>query len=245
MKVNDKKILFVIPAYNEELNIGKVIDEIEIDMSNCDIVVVNDCSKDNTVKIVKEKGVNCVTMPFNVKYAMAVQTGIKYAYEHDYDYVIQFDADGQHIAKEAERLLDIMKQENCDIVIGSRFLKKTDYKHSFFRKIGTKLFTLMIKLFCKQKITDPTSGFQCLNKRVITRYSKMGKYPEYPDANLIIEMLLDGYQICEVPVKMREREFGESMHGGIIKPIKYMINMFYAIIIIVIRNVGFKRRKGK
>ena len=165
---------------------------------------------------------------------MAVQTGIKYACQKDYDYVIQFDADGQHIAKEAEKLYRYCKKNNCDIVIGSRYLEDTGYPCPFFRRLGTKIFEKMIKLFCKKKIADPLSGFQCLNKKVIEKYSKMGEYPEFPDANLVIEMLLSGYNIKEVPVMMRLRESGESMHGGIIKPIKYMVNMFYTIFFIII-----------
>lgn len=244
-EIKGSKVLFVIPAYNEELNIGKVIDEINRDVPNADIVVINDYSKDNTIDIVEEKGVYCITMPFNVKYAKAVQTGIKYAEQNSYDYVIQFDADGQHIAKETDKLIKKMKEENCDIVIGSRFLKKNDYKHSFFRKIGTKVFSIIIYLFCREKITDPTSGFQCLNRKVIECYAQMGKYPEFPDANLIIEMILDGYSICEVPVVMRERKFGESMHGGIIKPIKYMIKILYSIVIIFVMNMGFEKEGEK
>jgi len=108
--------------------------------------------------------------------------------------------------------------------------------------MGTKMFSFMILLLCEKKITDPTSGFQCLNKRVIKRYSKMGNYPEYPDANLIIEMLMEDYKIIEIPVKMRVRKNGESMHGGIIMPIKYMVKTFYIIIIILIRNIGYKRK---
>ncbi len=100
----------------------------------------------------------------------------------------------------------------------------------------------IIKIFCKEKIADPLSGFQCLNKKVIERYSKMGNYPEFPDANLVIEMLRAGYKIEEVPVKMRLRENGESIHGGIIKPIKYMINMLYAIVFILIQT-PIKREK--
>ncbi|MDD2628477.1 MAG: glycosyltransferase, partial [Clostridia bacterium] len=149
------KVLFVIPAYNESGNIEKVIDEIKKDVSYADILVINDSSKDNTKDIVEGLGIQCITMPFNVRYAMAVQTGIKYAYQNDYDYVIQFDADGQHIAKEAEKLLNKMKETSCDIVIGSRFLEKTDYPHSFFRMLGTKIFTFLIELFCDKKITDP------------------------------------------------------------------------------------------
>lgn len=237
------KILFVIPAYNEEDNIGKVLNEIKKDVNYAEILVINDCSKDNTKKIVEENNVKCITNIFNVKYAMAVQTGIKYAYENGYDYVIQMDGDGQHIAKEAEKLYHTMKKENADIVIGSRYLVDMGYPCPKFRRIGTKIFELLIKLFCHKKIADPLSGFQCLNKKVIAKYAQMGNYPEYPDANLVIEMLREGYDIVEVPVKMRLRESGESMHGGIIKPIKYMINMFYTIIFIMISTSKKKVKK--
>ena len=237
------KVLVVIPAYNEGQNIQKVIDELKKDLDYADILVINDCSKDNTREIVEKNGVNCITSVFNLRYAMAVQTGIKYAYNHRYDYVIQFDGDGQHIAKEAEKLLNKMKETDCDIVIGSRYMKDGTYKQTFFRKIGTVIFSKLIKVFCKKEITDPLSGFQCLNRKVIEKYSKIGQYPEYPDANLVMQMLLQGYKIEEVSVKMRLREFGESMHGGIIKPIKYMIMMMYTIVAILLTNITFKRGK--
>lgn len=238
--IKKEKVLFVIPAYNEAENIEKVLKEIKKDVDYADILVVNDCSKDNTRDIVIKNGVKCITNVFNMRYAMAVQTGIKYAEENGYDYVIQFDADGQHIAKEAEKLYKHAVKTKCDIVIGSRYLVDVGYPCPFFRKIGTKLFSRMIKIFCKKKIADPLSGFQCLNRKVIERYAKMGNYPEFPDANLVIEMLLNGYEIEEVPTKMRLREAGESMHGGIIKPIKYMINMIYTIFFVLIT---YKKRK--
>lgn len=237
-----EKVLFVIPAYNEEENIKKVLEEIKSDVDFADIVVVNDGSKDDTSRIVRECGIDCIDMIYNVGYAMAVQTGIKYAFQNGYDYVIQFDADGQHIAKEAVNLLKLAQKDKADIVIGSRYLKDMGYPCPFFRRIGTKLFEKLIKLFCHQRIADPLSGFQCLNKKVIALYAKKGNYPEFPDANLVIDMLFQGYTIKEVPVKMRLREAGESMHGGIIKPIKYMISMFYNIFFIVLKNVGGKKR---
>lgn len=242
MSNSKEKVLFVIPAYNEAENIKKVLEEIKKDASFADIVVVNDGSKDNTSKIVNENGIKCIDMIYNVGYAMAVQTGIKYGYQNNYDYVIQFDADGQHIAKEAVKLLEAAKKENYDIVIGSRYLENTGYPCPLFRRVGTKIFECLIKLFCHKKIADPLSGFQCLNKNVIKLYSQKGEYPEYPDANLIIEMLYKGYTIKEIPVKMRLRETGESMHGGIIKPIKYMISMFYTIVLIVIKNIGGRKK---
>lgn len=237
------KILFVIPAYNEEENIGNVLKEIKKDVKYADILVINDSSKDHTKEIVEKSGIKCISLPFNMGYAMAMQTGIKYASEMNYDYVIQFDADGQHIAKEAEKLYQYSKKNKCDIVIGSRYLEDVGYPCPFFRRVGTKIFEGMIRLFCHKKIADPLSGFQCLDKSVIKRYSKMGKYPEFPDANLVIEMLLSGYKIEEVPTKMRLREAGESIHGGLIKPIKYMVNMFYSIIFTLITVSKSKEEK--
>ena len=205
-------------------------------MPEADIVVTNDYSNDNTRKIVEELNVPCLNVPFNMGYAMAVQTGIKYAYKNDYDYVIQFDADGQHLASEAKKLIKRREETNANIIIGSRFIEKTEYKHPFFRKIGTKLFQIIIKIFCHKNITDPTSGFQLLDRTVIEKYATNGNYPEFPDANLVIEMLLNGYRIEEVSVKMKENDEGKSMHGGIIKPIKYMINVMYNIMFILIRG---------
>lgn len=237
------KILVVIPAYNESENIEKVLKEIKKDINYADILVINDCSKDNTREIVEKNKVKCITNIFNMRYARAVQVGIKYARDNNYDYVIQMDADGQHIASEAEKLYKDAKKTNADIVIGSRYLVDTGYPCPFFRKIGTKFFAGIVRLFTGKKIADPLSGFQCLNKDVINYYAGCGNYPEYPDANLVIEMLLKGYKIVETPVKMRVRETGESMHSGIWKPIKYMVTQFYICVVMLVKYIGKRRVK--
>lgn len=241
--MKNDKVLIVIPAYNEAENIERVLEEIKHDINYVDILVINDCSKDNTKEIVEKNGVKCITNVFNMRYAWAVQTGLKYARDNNYDYVIQMDADGQHIAGEAEKLYKSMKESGADIVIGSRYLKDMGYPCPFFRRIGTKMFEWMIKIFCHQRIADPLSGFQCLNKDVINYYAGCGNYPEYPDANLIIEMLFKGYKVEEIPVKMRLRENGVSMHSGILKPIKYMIRQFYECIVLVVKYAGKRRVK--
>ena len=237
------KTLTIIPAYNESQNIQNVLDELKNDFKETDILVINDNSKDNTKEIVLNNKIDCITTVFNLRYAYAVQTGIKYAKKYNYDYCIMFDGDGQHIASEAKKLLKKIKESNCDIVIGSRYLEKGNYNSPKLRKIGTSLFTWLVKISTHKKISDPLSGFQVINKRVIDKYSRMGEYPEFPDANLIIEMLLEGYDIQEVSVKMRNREFGESMHWGIIKPIKYMIEMLYTIVIIILNKIGRSKNK--
>ena len=239
----NEKLLFVIPAYNEADSIAKVIADINKHLPEADIVVVNDNSKDDTAKLARQAGAVVLDMPFNVRYAMAVQTGIKYALANNYGYVIQFDADGQHLASEAKKMFTEMKRSQVDIVLGSRFLEKTDYPHALVRVIGTKVNSSMVELLSGQKITDPTSGLQCLNRRVIEKYARMGEYPEYPDANLIVEMLLKGYQIKEVAVQMKARETGESMHSGVWKPLKYAIKVSYAIFIITLRQIEIRRNK--
>lgn len=237
-----KNILVIIPAYNESENIAKVLIELEKDFPESDVLVINDCSIDDTLKILEELGTNYISTPFNMGYSGALQLGFKYAVKHNYEYVLQFDGDGQHIASEAVKMFNKAQKGKFDIVIGSRFINNYGYKHSLMRKIGTYLFVSSIKFFCKQEISDPTSGFQLLNRRVFTRYSNMGEYPDYPDANLIIQMLSEGYKITEIPVVMRERIYGTSMHSGIIKPVKYMIKMFYSILIILLIKVIHKKR---
>ncbi|AYE34869.1 glycosyltransferase family 2 protein [Clostridium septicum] len=230
----EKELLVIVPAYNEEDNIKNVIEELKKDVPYANILVVNDSSTDKTEEILKNMNVDYITTPFNLRYSGVIQTGFKYALFRNYNYVAQFDGDGQHIAKELDKMFKYIKQNDCDIVLGSRFKEKTEYNHAFFRKIGTIMFQKIIKISTRKEITDPTSGLQVLSKRVYTHYAKMNNYPEYPDANLIIEMLNEGYNIQEVYVKMRERIYGISMHSGIWSPIKYMISMCYSIFIILI-----------
>jgi len=239
----DDKVLFVIPAYNEEKNIRKPLADIKSNFNDADIVVVNDCSTDGTISVLQELGVNYLNLSVNLGYSGAVQTGIIYANRNNYDYVIQFDGDGQHLASEAHNLYKAIKSSGSNIVIGSRFLNKTDYNHPFFRKMGTGLFTCIIKLLTGKRITDPTSGFQVLDKRTIEKYSEPGEYPEFPDANLIAKMIIEGFIVNEVSCKMVERTDGVSMHAGIIKPIKYMVKCIYSLLLIGLFKIF--RRKPK
>jgi len=228
-------VLIVIPAYNEEKNIINVINDIYNHIKFADVIVINDNSTDGTEEILKKSNINYISLPFNMGYSSALQCGFKYATKNNYKYIIQFDGDGQHKATEAKKLYDVILATSADVVIGSRFKEKSSYKHSFFRNIGTKLFSSLIYLTCKTKISDPTTGLQILSRNVFVKYSQMGSYPEYPDANLLIEMIYSRFTISEVQVEMSERLFGESMHSGIIKPIKYIIKMLYSILIVYLK----------
>ena len=125
------KALIIIPVFNEEENIIKVLADIRGNIDFADILVVNDCSTDNTLLKLREAKVNYVSLPFNLGYAAALQTGFKYAVKKYYDYIIQFDGDGQHKATEIKKLYNNIKEKNTDIIIGSRFRENTGYPHPY------------------------------------------------------------------------------------------------------------------
>ena len=238
-------VLMIIPAYNEEMNLPSVFADIQKNFPEADILVINDCSTDNTVSVIKEHPeAQYLDLPINLGYFFAIQSGLKYAVQEKYDYLIQFDGDGQHLASEAKKMYDFAIKTNTDIVIGSRFLENKGYHHSFFRRVGTGLFKQIIKMLTGKTISDPTSGLQVLKRDVFKPLSKIDAYPEFADANLLIQLIYQGYSIDEVPVKMKNRESGKSMHGGIVKPMKYMFKMIYYIIVVYFNNLtGMKKVK--
>jgi len=240
---HEKKVLVIIPVYNEQDNIRKVVEEIRDELPDVDILVVDDGSIDGTQNQLKNlKNVVYLIHPFNIGYSLALKTGFKYAVNHDYDYILQIDGDGQHISSEAHKLLNTISSYDSDIVIGSRFMEKSGYSHSILRRAGTYIFKSLIRTACNRNIYDPTSGFQALSRKVFTLYAGMPYFPQFPDANLIIEMILRGYVVQEVPVKMRKRSSGTGMHESIFSSVNYMMLVIYNIIIILAKH--YIKRKG-
>lgn len=237
-----KELLIIIPVYNEEEAIGSLLDEIRAIgiEEHGDILVINDGSTDDTQRIVEEKQVDIINKPFNLGYGSTLQLGYKYATDKEYQYIIQIDGDGQHDLSNIKVVYDALTREydQPDIVIGSRFLSdENEMETTFLKNVAIGLFRKVIRFFTKQEITDPTSGLQGLNRSAFSFYSKYGNFDyQYPDINMIIQMLLKGYKIEEVPAHMYERESGESMHSGILKPIKYMILISLSTVSILIRQ---------
>jgi len=229
------RILTIVPVHNEAENIRKVIAELQRDLPDADILVVDDGSTDITPDILRGCRIPALDLPRHQGYSAALQAGFRYAVKKGYDYIIQFDGDGQHIALEARKLVATIIREKADIVIGSRFMEKSGYAHPFCRRVGTWLFRTLFYRICRLRITDPTSGFQVLAAPVFTRYAGMKNFPRYPDTNLLIEMvLIHRYRLLEVPVCMRMRASGKSMHRGILRPIRYLIEMFYSILLVIL-----------
>ncbi|BFH71114.1 putative glycosyl transferase [Paenibacillus dendritiformis] len=224
------KILLIIPAYNEENNIKNLVNKIySICGEAVDILVINDCSVDETKSICEKMGVLTINLPCNLGIGGAVQTGYKYAAQHGYDIAIQVDGDGQHKPEYIMALVSTIIEDNADMIIGSRFINKEGFQSTLMRRAGIAYFTYLLKILSKEKITDPTSGFRACNRKVIGTFAK--RYPvDYPEPESIMYLLRNGYRIKEVPVIMQERMGGRSSITTL-KSIYYMIKVSLAILI--------------
>ena len=248
-KKTRKEVLIIMPAYNEAKTIEPVLlslMEPEI-FSVCDVLVMNDASKDGTQHIVKKHGLNCVTHIFNLGYGSGLQVGFKYAHRRGYKYVIQIDADGQHDPSNILKIYEALKtpDENGDlpdIVIGSRFVDgAVSFPVPLAKKIAFVLFRTLIKWGGGQKVMDPTSGLQGLSLRTFRYYAGYSHFDDkYPDANMLLQMLMLGFKVREIPAVMYARTEGKSMHSGIIKPCIYMIRMVFSMLAVWARVRMYK-----
>ena len=229
------KVLIIIPAYNEELNIEKTVNDVK-NNTKYDYVVINDCSKDNKKKVCEKNEINMISLPVNYGLTSGIQIGMKYAHENDYDIAIQFDGDGQHQAKYLKDLVEKIEKDNCDIAIGSRFEKKK--KPHSMRMLGSNIIQFAIKLVTGKRITDPTSGMRAYNKKAIKEFITNTSLTPEPDT--IVYMIKKGFTVQEVQVEMKEREFGESYLNAF-KSIEYMLSMMFSIIFIR----AFTKKGGK
>ena len=226
-----QKILLIIPAYNEEENILRVCKEIDKKRPEIDYVVINDGSKDNTLKILQDNNINHINLIHNLGIGGAVQTGYKYAYEKGYDIAIQYDGDGQHDVTYVEKICKPLIKGEANMCIGTRYLDKSssEFQSTFMRRLGKNIISCIIRICCHKKITDPTSGFRAADRKIIEQFAK--KYPtEYPEPESTVDVLKKKYKVIEVPVSMREREGGKSSIN-VFKSVDYMIKVSLAILV--------------
>ena len=235
-----KKVLIIIPAYNEEENILKTYKSIEKynnkNKAQYDCIVINDGSTDKTKKILEDNNIPHINLIHNLGIGGAVQTGYKYAFYNNYDIAVQFDGDGQHDVNYVKNIIDPILDGKADMVIGSRFIdkKSNGFKSSASRRIGIKIISNFIKFATGKKIYDTTSGFRAVSKEIIYDFSL--SYPsEYPEPITTAEILKKKYKVSEVSVEMKEREGGVSSIRAW-KNIYYMMNVCLALLAIKIRR---------
>lgn len=228
------KRLVIIPAYNEEGNIIKTVTDIQKHAPSFDYVVVNDCSKDNTLKICLEQGYPVLNLPCNMGIGGGVQTGYLYAARNGYDLAVQFDGDGQHNAAYLEEMAEKLESEKLDMLIGSRYIQKQGFQSSGARRMGIKYFTELIKLVTGATITDPTSGMRMVNAETIALFAE--DYPkDYPEPESVVTLLKKKKKVKELPVTMNAREEGVSSISPV-KAVYYMIKVSIAILIAAVRG---------
>lgn len=228
-----KKILVIIPAYNEEQSLPKVIGGLQ-KFHGIDIMVVNDGSKDGTSSAARRAGAGVIDLPFNLGIGGAVQTGYLFAYKNGYDAAVQVDADGQHNPGDLLKIVGPVISGEADMVVGSRYVESTGYKTPLARKMGMLIFSIVVSLANGQPVHDTTSGYRAVNRRVIEFF--VDNYPtDYPEVEALVLLKKNGFSIKEVPVAMAHREHGESSITPL-KSVYYMIKVLLAIFMNLLRT---------
>ena len=231
------KTIVIIPAYNEEESLKSTVDSLRSIAPNVDYLIVNDGSKDGTVQVCRDNGFLFLDLPINLGLSGAFQAGMKYAYQHDYDCAIQFDADGQHLPQYINSLMEAIADN--DIAIGSRFVNEK--KPLSMRMLGSNLISFAIRITTGKKLTDPTSGMRAFNKQMIKQLALGLNFGPEPDT---VSYLIKRAKakVVEVPVTMAERTAGESYLNPW-NSIVYMLRMAISILFIqfIRKSIGGDR----
>ena len=221
------KILVIIPAYNEALNIERVVENLIHNYPQYDYVIVNDGSKDSTADICRKNGYNLLDLPINLGLSGAVQAGMRYAARMGYDAAVQFDGDGQHKAEYIGVLAKEMSVNSAKIVIGSRFV--TEKKAKSLRMLGNTILSFIIKVTTGYRMTDPTSGMRMFDKEIVNEFAMDMNYGPEPDT--VSYLIKQGITVKEVQVEMDERIAGES-YLNLVRSVKYMVLMSFSILFV-------------
>jgi glycosyltransferase involved in cell wall biosynthesis len=203
--------LVIMPAWNESESIGNTIREVFEFGPSCDVLVVDDGSRDNTAEVARKAGATVLQLPFNMGVGGAMRTGFKYAKNHGYSQVIQVDADGQHDPRDIKAVLDGL--QHADIAIGARFADKGNYTVRGPRKWAMKVLAWTISRVAGTTLTDVTSGFRAANIKAIRQY--VDHYPaEYLGDTIdsLVVAIRSGCTVRQVSVSMRARQGGTPSH---------------------------------
>jgi len=224
---NGPRGVLVIPSFNEAPRLPALRERIRVQQPKLEVVVVDDGSRDATAEVAARAGATVLRHPFNLGYGAGLQTGYKYALARGARCVVQMDADGQHDPRDIERLLAPLERGECDLVIGSRFLAPTGYEMGFTRTLGRRFFVALARAF-GIRVTDPTSGFQALGRRVLALYVGDAFPSDYPDVDVLLTAHRNGLEVRECSVEMHPSQRKSTLHGGL-RSIWYVYKMLLAV----------------
>jgi glycosyltransferase involved in cell wall biosynthesis len=228
------KRIAIVPAFNEERNVGRVLDELRAIDPGLDVVVVSDGSTDRTAEVASARGAYVIRLPFNLGIGGAVQTGFRYAWEEGYELAVRLDGDGQHDPGELRALVAPVVAGEADLAVGSRFVAGGGYRSSAARRVGIRILARVVSLIARQRLTDTTSGFQACNRRAISLYAADLPH-DYPEVEGMVMAIKHRIRLVEVPVTMREREHGHSSIGTLAS-IYYMVKILLALFVDLFRR---------
>lgn len=235
MEETSPSVLAIIPAFNEEVSIGGVINDIREHAPEVDIVVIDDGSSDATFSKATALGAKVLRHPYNMGIGATMQTGYRYAARAGYGIAIQVDGDGQHRGDHIESILAPIREGKADVVVGSRFLALGDYKPSMARGAGIAIFSKVVSFILKEHFTDTTSGFRASNSKVIEFFSH--HYPDdYPEVEALVLLHKKGFKVREVPVEMSVRSGGVSSITAS-RSVYYMAKVLLAIFVDLLKKV--------
>ncbi len=238
--------IVIVPVHNEEDSLERLLSELlrKCEEINADILAIDDASTDHSLSIIKRFGIDYLQHPTQLGYGSTIQTGYKYAKKHNYNYLIQIDGDNQHDPRFLSDILLDLKTNRADLIIGSRFLAPQEnpiepryklYKGTIVRRLGIYIFRAILYILTLKKFTDPTSGYIGMNSKVVTFASGKSFPFDYPDADMIITFLKNGFRIKEIPIYMYHTKKTQSLHRGC-RPLWYVIKVSIAILIACIRR---------
>jgi len=207
-----RESMLLIPAYNEEAALGPLLDEVAALFPGLPVAVLNDCSTDGSAAVARARGAMVLDLPCNLGVGGVMQAGFALAVARGCRYAIRIDGDGQHPPAEIPKLLATLRDTGADVVIGSRFLGKGLVTSTGWRSLGIGVLSTLLSYACRQRITDPTSGFQLVNALALRFFS--ATYPaDYPEPESLALLTRQGYRVAEAPVAFRERQSGRSSIG--------------------------------
>jgi glycosyltransferase involved in cell wall biosynthesis len=226
--------LVFIPAWNEEASIAEVIANVRSAIPDADILVVDDGSIDATTTRAQEAGARVATLPFNQGLGAALQTGYLVALREGYEFCAHLDGDGQHPPSEVARLLEEVRSDRADLVIGSRYsdpasASEDDYRPTFSRRIGSNVFRFFLTVATRQRFTDTTSGMRAANRRVMSLFSERYS-PDFAEIESLQRAVREGLRVEEVPVRMLPRTEGTSF----LTPVRSTFFIFKSLIVLVV-----------